>query len=189
MAVNAPSYGDGSEESISLVRRLIDDIYSGTRDLPMAQWGKLWLGAHLYTEILFRADSVPAMPNGRRRGDYLSQGFSPSRLQKTASVSDLLYTLRGLDMTKFACGTSITLTLPSGKLDNENIIALFRTAAQSGIQSVQPNIVNRTELMEARRNPESYRHIIVRVCGFSAPFVNLSDKYQDEFLSRMMFEI
>ncbi|MBE7041888.1 MAG: hypothetical protein E7399_00130 [Ruminococcaceae bacterium] len=189
MSTNAPSYGDGSEESISLVKRLIDDIYDITRDLPMAQQGELRLGSHLYTEILFNADSVPAMPNGRRRGDYLSQGFSPSRLQRTISVSELLYTLQQLDMSKFACSTSITLTLPAGKLDIDNIVALFLAAAQSGIQAIQPNIVNRDELIEARKNPENYRHIIVRVCGFSAPFVNLSDEYQDEFLSRMMIEV
>ena len=39
-------------------------------------------------------------------------------------------------------------------------------------------------LLKAQQEPEKYGHIIVRVCGFSAPFVLLSPQYQEEFLTR-----
>jgi len=58
--------------------------------------------------------------------------------------------------------------------------------ARNGIQAIQLNCVSREELLAAQKDPDSYRHIIVRVCGFSAPFVLLSTEYQNEFLSRNM---
>ena len=49
--------------------------------------------------------------------------------------------------------------------------------------------VNRDDLLKAQKDPDNYRHIIVRVCGFSAPFVLLSPTYQEEFLSRIVHDV
>ena len=42
----------------------------------------------------------------------------------------------------------------------------------------------RYHLLAAQKDPEHYKHIIVRVTGFSCPFVNLSEDWQNEVLSR-----
>ncbi|MBI4333010.1 MAG: hypothetical protein HY673_17220, partial [Chloroflexi bacterium] len=39
-------------------------------------------------------------------------------------------------------------------------------------------------LREAKRRPEKYRDLIVRVGGYSAYFVNLSPEVQDELICR-----
>jgi formate C-acetyltransferase len=124
------------------------------------------------------------MPNGRRVGDYLSQGLSPSRYQQPITVVELLKSVRSIDMKKFAANTSLTITLPLAKLDLERIVELFRSVARSGVQSLQPNCVNVQDLINAQIEPEKYWHIIVRVCGFSAPFISLAKHYQDEIISR-----
>ena len=38
--------------------------------------------------------------------------------------------------------------------------------------------------LAAKECPEKYPDVIVRVCGFSAPFICLSEQYQDEIISR-----
>ena len=53
---------------------------------------------------------------------------------------------------------------------------------------MQPNCVNKEMLLKAQQEPENYGHIIVRVCGFSAPFVLLSEEYQNEFITRLSEE-
>jgi formate C-acetyltransferase len=39
-------------------------------------------------------------------------------------------------------------------------------------------------LLEAKRNPEKHANLMVRVAGYSAPFISLWDDLQDEIISR-----
>ena len=40
------------------------------------------------------------------------------------------------------------------------------------------------QLLDAQRHPERHQNLIVRVCGFSARFVALSKRWQDEVIER-----
>ena len=184
----APKFGDGSEESSKFVGKFVDDLYRISHDLPTAQPGEYRIGSNLYTEIVRWAKYTPATPNGRKDGEYLAQGLSPSRYQKQISATEMLSGYRYIDMNKMAANASVSLTLPATQMDKSRIVAFMRGVAKSGIQALQPNCVNIDELRAAQKEPEKYGHIIVRICGFSAPFVALAPHYQEEFISRMMLE-
>ncbi|VFS51336.1 4-hydroxyphenylacetate decarboxylase large subunit [Budvicia aquatica] len=49
---------------------------------------------------------------------------------------------------------------------------------------VQFNVVNRDILIDAQKNPEKYRDLVVRVAGYSAQFVVLAKDVQDDIISR-----
>ena len=49
---------------------------------------------------------------------------------------------------------------------------------------VQYNIVSRDTLIAAKKNPEKYRDLIVRVAGYSAFFTTLSPDTQDDIIAR-----
>ncbi len=49
---------------------------------------------------------------------------------------------------------------------------------------IQYNLLDRNDLLEAKRHPEKYRDLIVRVGGYSAYFVTLSPEVQDEIIAR-----
>ena len=115
-------------------------------------------------------------------------GLSPSRFQKPVAVTEILDSLRYIDMRNCAGNTSLTVTLPIGKINDEQMIDFFYGAAKSGVQGLQINCVSRAMLLDAQRHPENYRYLIVRVCGFSMYFVRLSKEYQDEFISRLSAE-
>ena len=185
MALHAPSYGDGSEESSRLAGKFADDLYLISRGLPTRYGGEVRVGSNQYTEVIFWGKNTMATPNGRRNGDYISMGLSPSRFQASVSVVEILDSLRYIDLRKYAGNTSLTLTLPAGRIDKESLINFFYAAARSGAQGVQLNCVSKEVLLMAQKEPGKYGHIIVRVCGFSAPFVLLSEEYQNEFISRL----
>ena len=48
----------------------------------------------------------------------------------------------------------------------------------------QGNTTALAELIEARKHPEDYAHLVVRVGGYSARFVNLNPAVQDEIINR-----
>ena len=187
-ALNACSYGDGSEESAVFAAKFLDDLYALVQEMPTAYGGHYRLGFNVYTEVVWWSKDLLAYPNGRRAGDYFSPGLTPSRLQQNATLSDMLDGLRYMDMSKCTGNASFTITLPAGKMDLEQTVAFFRAASKSGLQAMQPSCVRKEDLLRAQKDPGNYRHIIVRVCGFSAPFVLLSPTYQDEFLSRTFYQ-
>ena len=183
-AKKCPRYGDGSEVSSTFVAQFVDDMYEVFSDLPTAYGGCFRLGSNHYTEIIRWRDDIPALPNGRKKGDFLSAGLTPVRQKNEMSLFDILDSLRYVDTNKLAANFSVTLTLPAGKLNTDNIVQFFRMAARSKTMSIQPNCVNKEDLLAAQKDPENYGHIIVRVCGFSAPFVMLPPEYQEEVITR-----
>ena len=52
------------------------------------------------------------------------------------------------------------------------------------INHVQFNVVNKEDLLAAKKNPENYRHLLVRVAGYTANYVDLAEKLQDEIIAR-----
>ena len=51
---------------------------------------------------------------------------------------------------------------------------------------MQMNVVDSKTLIEARKNPESFPNLIVRVWGFSAYFKDLPDEYKDLLINRAL---
>ena len=49
---------------------------------------------------------------------------------------------------------------------------------------LQPNCTSVADLLDAQVHPERHQNIIVKVCGFSARFVTLSKRWQDEIIAR-----
>ena len=180
-----PSYGDGGEESTEMAGRLFTDLYRISRGLPTAYGGELRIGYNQFTEVIFWGKTMRATPNGRRFGDYICQGLTPSRLQGPNTAMELFDSLSGMDLTLCGGNASMSVTLPAGGMDSDRLIAFLRMAARAGVAAIQPNCIDKETLLAAQREPENYHHIIVRVCGFSAPFVLLSKEYQAEILSRM----
>ena len=45
--------------------------------------------------------------------------------------------------------------------------------------------INRETLVDAQKNPELYRHLIVRVWGWSGYFIELDKPFQDQVIKRV----
>ena len=61
---------------------------------------------------------------------------------------------------------------------------LIRTYFKLGGHHMQFNVLSGETLRAAQENPEEYKHLIVRVAGFSDYFIRLSKDTQDEIISR-----
>ena len=53
---------------------------------------------------------------------------------------------------------------------------------ESGGTAIQYNVLNAETLRDAQKNPEKYPNLQVRVCGWNATFVSLTEKEQNEFI-------
>ena len=65
------------------------------------------------------------------------------------------------------------------------ISALLRSFMEKGGQIFQGNTTPLSELLEAKEHPERFEHLMVRVGGYSARFVNLEPSLQEEVINRI----
>ena len=54
---------------------------------------------------------------------------------------------------------------------------------------VQFNVFDKETLLEAQQTPDEYRHLLVRVAGYSAKFVTLSKEVQDAIIERTSYSM
>lgn len=187
-AIRCSGFGDGSEAACALAARLHEDLYRMTQQLTGTYGGKVLMGYLTYTEIRWWGEKTLATPDGRRSGDYFSQGLTPSRLKRIPDVTSVIHTLRQLDASMTGANSVVNIILPSDTMTPALCESFLRAAAGSALQSLQLNCTTRAQLLDAQRHPENYPELIVRVCGFSARFTALSPEWQQEVLTRNFYE-
>ena len=64
---------------------------------------------------------------------------------------------------------------------------MLRTFVDLEIPHIQFNLVNKEDLLAAKKNPEQYRNLTVRVAGYTAYFVELAGELQDEIIARTSY--
>ena len=57
-----------------------------------------------------------------------------------------------------------------------------------GTSNKQFNVVRREDLLDAKLHPEQHRSLTIRVAGYTAYFVELAGKLQDEIIERTAYE-
>ena len=74
------------------------------------------------------------------------------------------------------------------RVEPEVLMNLIKGYFSNGGCQVQFNMVDSAELLDAQVHPREHRDLVVRVSGYSAQFIDLSDIAQDEIISRTEFE-
>ena len=187
MALSAPRFGDNSETANSLAGRILEDLSAGTRDLKTERGGVFQLGLYNYVDIVDWASKTSATPDGRRKGDFLTQGLTPSRTAKSAGLTTVFHSCSSLDLSAFPANSLLTVSVSRNGIDSGILRALEYSFTDSGIGMFQLNCIDRAQLEDARIHPENHADLIVRLYGYSARFVVLSPKMQEEFLSRQVY--
>ena len=183
LAMDAPYWGDGSEESTSLMAWLMRRTYEDVQGVPTDMGGVYRLAIFTYREFMYWGAKTKATPDGRYDGDRLAQGFSPSEFRCKEGVTTVMNAIGRLpNECLYECNAN--LTFDGSAMNPELMGAILRVFAEKGSHLMQPNCNSVEELLEAQRHPELHRDLIVRVCGFSARFIALSKRWQNEVIER-----
>lgn len=138
---------------------------------------------------------VSASPNGRLAFTPVSDGSSTSHGVESHGPTGVLlsnhYT-KNYGLGHYA-SRLLNIKLSPGCVRGEkgtrDLMALIRTWCDLHLWHVQFNIINRETLVKAQENPDDYRHLIVRVAGYSAYFTDLSRAIQDDIISRTELDL
>ena len=75
-------------------------------------------------------------------------------------------------------------TAVAGDEGLEIMVRLIRTAFKKGGASIQGNVYNAELLKDAQKNPDKYKGLQVRLCGWSQYFNKLSRDEQDMLIKQ-----
>jgi pyruvate formate-lyase/glycerol dehydratase family glycyl radical enzyme len=129
-----------------------------------------------------------ATPDGRKAGEPVADSIGAAQGRDRAGVTALLNSVAKLPHRLLPTAVSLNVRLAPKLIETEEgaakVAALIRAHFLSGGQHMQINLVSREMLLEAQREPELHADIMVRVAGYSAPFVSLWKDLQDEIISR-----
>lgn len=132
---------------------------------------------------------VPATPDGRKAYTPVAEGCSPTSGTDVLGPTAVFKSVSKLPTDKILGGVLLNQKLSPSSLSDETqkqkLISILKTffATLKGWH-VQYNIVSREILLDAKRNPEKHRDLVVRVAGYSAFFTTLSPDTQDDIIAR-----
>ena len=199
----APKYGRDDEAGDTMAKQVMDlwteetwkhkTISTNRQFRPgMLSWN-YWIS---YSDIL------PASPDGREKGKFLSNAICPSNgadiKGPTANVNSVGKAMGGKAingqgdwgeyLSLLPNGGSHTITFSPSLLRDpehrEKFKAFLRGYIENGGSALQINILDANMLREAQQHPEDYRHLLVRVTGYNAYFTTIGKELQDEIIAR-----
>ena len=128
-----------------------------------------------------------ASANGRLAEKPVSEGISPEKGADVNGPTAVIKSCAKMDHLKTG-GTLLNQKFTPDVLEGEegidNLANYVRAYFNMDGHHVQFNVVNRELLLEAQKNPEEYKDLIVRVAGYSDHFRNLDKPLQDEIIER-----
>jgi len=208
MAKNkAPKYGRDDDEADALAQKVMDlwceqawkkkTLSTGRQYRPgMLSWN-YWAGDGFV---------MAASPDGREKGQFLSNAICPSNGADingpTANTNSVGKVLGGKSdkadadwedyYNRLPNGASHTITFNPAVLRDPEHKAKFKAFLQgyteNGGTALQVNMLDPSILEEAQKNPQDYRHLLVRITGYNAYFTTIGKELQNEVIHRLSHE-
>ena len=193
--LSAPKYGNDDDYVDSLIREAYDVYIDEMKKYRNTRYGRGPIGGIYYAGTSSISANVPqgagtgATPDGRKAGEPLAEGCSPSHGMDRRGPTAVFKTVSKLPTEEITGGVLLNQKLIPRMLEKEEdrlkLISLLRAFFNRLMGfHVQFNVVSRETLRDAQARPEAHRDLIVRVAGYSAFFNVLSRETQDDIIER-----
>ncbi len=186
---SADKMGNDKDEVDEIAVRLLD-WFADSLDGKQNERGGIFrpgTGSAMY--YVWQSKHLMATPDGRKYGEEFACNYSPSLLARCNGPFSIMKSFTKPDLVRVCNGGPLTIELHDTLFRNDDSIrkvAMFvKTFFDLGGHQMQINAVNREKMLDAKKHPEKYRNLIVRVWGWSGYFVELDDVYQDQIIKRM----
>jgi len=187
MLLDAPKYGNNNEDADQMLVKMWQDINSAIKEagdnsdldfltVSSVNPGGYWTGF-----------SSGATADGRKKGQAFAIGNSPTAGFDKSGLTSLLNSLKKVDP---ACGGAVSNIKISREFFTEErskLEALFGTFFAKGGMEANISVVNKDDLEAALKEPEKYPHVLVRLGGWTARFIDLDPNIQKDIVGRTLY--
>jgi len=188
-----PKYGNDVEWVDRLGAKWAEYFRSRMKDYTNYRGGPFHTGMYTVSAHVPMGENVGASPDGRNALTPLADGgMSPvygrdlkgptAVLKSVSRLNNSLTTNGGLLNMKFLPEFFET---KNGMNKFENFLRAF---VDLKVPHIQFNVVRREDLEDAQIRPQLHKSLTIRVAGYTAYFVELAHKLQDEIIERTTYD-
>ncbi|NSW58573.1 MAG: hypothetical protein HPY44_21385 [Armatimonadetes bacterium] len=182
----APKWGNGDDRADRWALALVE-MRERVLDAIDAEHGS---PAHMVCHVvrsLHHLDGarIGASADGRKAGTPVADSIGAAVGTARSGPTGILRSVLKLDPSRtHRGGYNLNLTLPGGRVSEDEVLALIETFFDEGGQELQISSLDPLRLRQAQQNPGAHGDLVVRIAGFSGRFVDLSKLEQDELIAR-----
>ena len=185
----APKMGNDDDSVDAIATQLLDWFADALEGKNNDRGGIFRAGTGSAMYYVWHSKEEMPTADGRRRGEALACNYSPSLFSRCAGPVSIIKSFAKPHLVRVANGGPLTIELHDTLFRNEDSVrkvAMFiKSFMDMGGHQMQINAVNRDKMMDAKKHPEIYRNLIVRVWGWSGYFVAVDEVYQGHIIKRM----
>ncbi len=128
-----------------------------------------------------------ATPDGRLAHEPFAIGNSPMPGRDKRGITALCNSISKVSAVNGGATTNFKLSRELFKGDMPAVKAIFGVFFRNGGQQASISVVNQEDLTAALKEPDKYSHIIVRVGGWCARFIDLEPDIQSDIIKRTFY--
>ncbi len=185
---DCPKYGNDIFE-IDMFARDVANTY--TREVEKyrnPRGGVFQAGLYPVSANVPLGTQTGATPDGRLAFTPIADGIGPASGRDKKGPTATANSVAKLEQDVASNGTLLNQKFHPSALQGAaglaKFVALIRSYFDQKGMHVQFNVVTKETLLDAQKNPENYKTLVVRVAGYSALFTSLSKSLQDDIIAR-----
>jgi len=182
-------FGNDNDEVDAIMADVISDFRTAVdkidrRGAPM----RFYAGISTFGRQIDWKDMRLASPHGYRTGEILASNVSPTPGSDKIGATAVIKSVCKLPLNKMTCGAALDIKLFPASVEGEDgieaIMGLFEGFVNLGGSFLQMDVMDFETLLDAQKHPEKYPSLAVRVSGWSARFITLSEDWQQMIIER-----
>ncbi len=183
-----PKYGNDIYEADMFARSVANTYTREVEKYKNPRGGIFQAGLYPVSANVPLGAQTGATPDGRLAFTPIADGIGPASGRDIKGPTATANSVAKLEQGVASNGTLLNQKFhPSalaGMSGLTKFVALLRSYFDQKGMHVQFNVVTRETLLDAQKNPDKYKTLVVRVAGYSALFTTLSRSLQDDIINR-----
>jgi pyruvate formate-lyase/glycerol dehydratase family glycyl radical enzyme len=185
-------YGNDDDYADDVAKFVTATYCKHVEHRPTAHGGEFMPGVFSVSQNVMAGFFTAATPDGRKAYGPLSDCIGPVHTEAAShdrnGPTAIAKSVAKLDHSRIGNGIILNWKFSpgavSGETGRDNLISLMDVYFEcKGMQS-QFNIIGKDVMICAQKQPEQYKDLLVRIAGYSAYFVELSEELQSDLMSR-----
>ena len=185
---DCPKYGNDIFEIDMFARDVANTYTKEVEKYRNPRGGVFQAGLYPVSANVPLGTQTGATPDGRLAFTPIADGIGPASGRDKKGPTATANSVAKLEQDVASNGTLLNQKFHPSALQGAaglaKFVALIRSYFDQKGMHVQFNVVTKETLLDAQKNPENYKTLVVRVAGYSALFTSLSKSLQDDIIAR-----
>lgn len=185
--LDAPKFGNDDFEADQIFSRMWNDIHHAAARAHLGSSLDFITASCVNPGGYWMGRDMGATADGRRAGESFAIGNSPTAGRDQKGITALCNSVAKVSPVNGGATTNFKLSRELFKPSPQVVKAIFGVYFGGGGQHATLTVVNQDDLKAAMADPAKYAHVMVRLGGWSARFIDLEHDVQDEILRRTFY--